>query len=139
MGFSEEAAARAAIRHTQSVYNTSGDRGRISELIAVFTEDGILEVPGESHAGRKAIFDYLSRVADGKVEGADLAGARHHLTTSRIEFEGADKALGWTYFYVMRRGQVIEEGTYIDQYVAKSDGWLIAHRRVKLLYSAFDN
>lgn len=131
-----QANARAAIRHLQAIYNMSGDRGKIGELIAVFTKDGVLEVPGAQFAGRQAIFDFLSRVSDGAVEGVDLSGSRHHLTTSRIEFEDRATALGWTYFFVMRRGQVIEEGTYIDRYVKSGEDWLIAHRRVKLIFSA---
>jgi hypothetical protein len=36
---------------------------------------------------------------------------------------------------VSRRGTIIEEGTYIDRYVKTAEGWRIAHRRVKMLFS----
>lgn len=130
----QESFARTAIRHTQSVYNTSGDRGRVDDLLTAFVPDGVLEVPGASYPGHKAIHGFLTGVTSGSV-GPNLAGSRHHLTTSRIEFESDTVALGWTYFFVMRQGTVIQEGTYIDRYVQAGERWLIAHRRVKMLYS----
>lgn len=129
----EEATARAQIRHLQSIYNTSGDRGRIGELVAVFAPDGVLDIETEAFAGAEAIAGFLTQVATGGT-GTDLAGSRHHLTTSRIEFTGAGQAQGWTYFFVMRRGIVLQEGTYIDRYCRVEGEWRIAHRRVKLLY-----
>src|SRR5215218_2920658 len=38
----DEVLAREAIAHTQSVYNTEGDRGRLDDLLQTFTEDGVL-------------------------------------------------------------------------------------------------
>lgn len=131
----EQAAARAAIRHLQSIYNTAGDRGRIDEVLGVFTPDGVLEVPGAVHAGRDAINAFLSGVAATGSDSVDLRGSRHHLTTSRIELESLVAAQGWTYFFVMRAGQVLQEGSYIDRFVRLSEGWRIAHRRVKILWT----
>lgn len=128
---------RAEIRHLQSIYNTSGDRGRIEEVIATFATDGALEVPGATHHGRDGIRAFLGGVVS---DGAtiDLRGSRHHLTTSRIELEGDDAAQGWTYFYVMRAGRVLQEGTYVDRYARTPEGWRIAHRRVKILWTLGD-
>src|SRR5437868_6381329 len=36
--------AREEIAHTQAVYNTEGDRGRIDGLLATFIDDGVLEL-----------------------------------------------------------------------------------------------
>ncbi|MDE1145146.1 MAG: nuclear transport factor 2 family protein [Azospirillaceae bacterium] len=133
------AEARGAIAHLLTVYNTSGDRGRIDEMLAVFTPDATLEVPGATHEGRDAIGAFMRNVVAGAVGGTDLSGgSRHHLTTSRVEVDGADSARGWTYFFVMRRGTVIEEGTYIDQYVRQDGQWLIRRRRVKLAWALAD-
>lgn len=129
--------ARAAIRHLQSIYNSAGDRGRTDEVIGVFAADGVLEVPGASHAGQHAIRAFLSGVAENGSDSVDLRGSRHHLTTSRIDVDG-DAAQGWSYFFVMRRGQVIQEGSYIDRFVETQDGWRIAHRRVKILWTLGD-
>lgn len=127
--------ARAEIRHIQSIYNNAGDRGRIDEVLSVFAGDGVLEVPGSTHAGHDAIRAFLSGVADARSGGIDLRGSRHHLTTCRIELDDAATARGWTYFFVMRAGTVIQEGSYIDRFVRTDDGWRIAHRRVKILWT----
>jgi hypothetical protein len=129
---------RSEIRHLQSIYNTAGDRGRIDEVLVVFTEDGALEIPGRTLTGKSAIAAFLSGVATTGSDSVDLRGSRHHLTTSRIELEGEDAAQGWTYFFVMRAGQVIQEGTYIDRFMRTPEGWRIVHRRVKLLWTLGD-
>lgn len=134
----EKAQDRAEIQHLQGVYNNAGDRGKIDEVVSVFTDDGVLEVPDARHRGRKAITGFLSGVAETGSDSVDLRGSRHHLTTSRIEFADANSAQGWTYFFVMRAGHVIQEGTYIDQYTRSATGWRIAHRRVKLLWTRGD-
>lgn len=133
----EENMARAAIRHTQSIYNNCGDRGRVDDLLKAFTPEGVLDIGTEAFTGRESIKTFLSNVATGKTT-TDLVGSRHHLTTSLVEFEGDDAAQGWTYFFVMRRGTVVQEGTYIDRFMKTDGRWLIAHRRVKMLYHADD-
>jgi hypothetical protein len=126
---------RIEIRHLQSIYNTAADRGRIAEVVAVFATKGALEIPGRTFTGRDAIATFLSGVAETGSDSVDLRGSRHHLTTSRIDLDGEDAAQGWTYFFVMRAGQVIQEGTYIDRFIRTAEGWRIAHRRVKLLWT----
>lgn len=132
------AEARVLIQHLLSLYNNAGDRGRIDEVLSVFTTDGVLEVPDGAHRGQDAIGAFLSGVARASAGAIDLRGARHHLTTSRIEFGHADAAQGWTWFFVMRAGIVIQEGTYIDRFAQTEDGWRIAHRRVKILWTQGD-
>ena len=130
----QQSMIRQAIGHLQSVYNTSGDRGRIDELIAVFAADGVLEAGNGTHEGHAGIAAFLNGVVETGGGSIDLTGSRHHLTTSRIEVDSADRARGWTYFFVMRDGQVLQEGVYIDRYQRAADGWRIAHRRVKILW-----
>lgn len=134
MTYDEENIARAAIRHTQSIYNSSGDRGKTDEMLAAFAPDAVLDIETDAFTGHAAIKQFISGVAAG-TNTVDLRGSRHHLTTSRIEFDNDDEARGWTYFFVMRQGTVIQEGTYIDQYRRIDGRWLIVHRRVKMLYS----
>ncbi|HUD93977.1 nuclear transport factor 2 family protein [Sphingobium sp.] len=133
MTYEQEAIARSAIHHIQALYNNSGDRGKVDDLLTVFAPDGVLDIGRTSYTGHAAIKGFISDVAKGATP-VDLAGSRHHLTTSRIEFEGDDEAKGWTYFFVMRQGSVIQEGTYIDRYGRIDGRWLIVHRRVKMLY-----
>jgi hypothetical protein len=131
----EQAVAREAIRYTQSVYNSEGDRGRLDGLVEAFTKDGVLAFDGVEHTGPEGIRAALSPNVDAKKDES-AAGAliflRHNLTTSRIEFTSADTADAWTYFQVMTPIGLDHIGVYIDKFVREGDRWLIAHRRVKI-------
>lgn len=131
----EIAIARDQIRALLAAYNNSGDRGRIDDLIAQFAPGGVLELTEKRLEGREGIRAALTAVATGQAPKVDLRGARHQLTTSRIELLSAEEAQGWSYFFVSRRGTILEEGTYIDRFVRLAEGWRIAHRRVKMHYS----
>ena len=130
----EQATAREAIRHTMSIYNTEGDRGRLEGLASAFFEDGVLETPSATYRGRAAIIAGLgagvaSRAGDPK---RGVGFVRHNLTTSRIEFASGAEARCWTYFIVYTRFGPDHMGTYIDHFRKTGDRWLIANRRVKL-------
>lgn len=129
------AIARDQIRHLIACYNNMADRGRIDEFANLFADDGILQITHQSLQGRETIYRELSSIASGTRPDVDLSGSRHQLTTCRIEMTGENSAQGWTYFFVSRRGTIIEEGTYIDQFTKTAEGWRFAHRRVKMLYS----
>ncbi len=131
----EVAIARDQIRNLVAIYNNCADRGRIDEFVEVFAPDGVLEITHQKLEGRAAIHKELSSIASGTRRDVDLSGSRHQLTTTRIEILDAAHAQGWIYFFVSRRGTILQEGTYIDRYVKTSLGWRIAHRRVKMLYS----
>ena len=128
---------RDEIRHLLTVYNNCGDRGAIDEMVSVFTPDCILEIPDRRFEGRDDAAAFFKSVATQKDGDVDLRGARHNLTTSRIDFDSDTTASGWTYFFVTRRGQTIEEGVYIDKYRKTADGWRISQRRVKIIFSEF--
>jgi ketosteroid isomerase-like protein len=133
----EEAAARSAIREVMAAYNQGGDLGRLDELLDQFAEDGVYEAPGRTMTGRAAIESYL---VDVRARRPDLQGnRRHHLTTSRIEFDTADEARGRTYWFLMRDGGVLQEGAYIDRFVRREGRWRIAHRRLEPLWLAEGN
>jgi hypothetical protein len=133
--------AREAIAHTQSVYNTEGDRGRLDGLLATFTEDGVLELDRGVFTGREQIRAALSPAVDAKRAEATAAGGprvflRHNLTTRRIEFRSATAADAWTYFFVMTPIGLDHSGVYVDRFVQRGDRWLIASRRVKIDWQA---
>lgn len=133
----DEMLARESIRHTMSVYNNTGDRGAIDETSACFTQDGILDVGTEQPCGPAAIRAYFQGIVDsGYIGGADRRPTRHHLTTSRIELTGPDSALGWTYFQLVRDGEVLQSGIYVDRFAKVGDRWLISFRRVKVEFDA---
>lgn len=129
----EKMLAREAIRYTLALYNNAGDRGAIDEMMTCFADDALLEVGEDRPAGKAAIRAYYQAVRDtGLIGGADARPTRHHLTTSRIEFDGPDKAMGWTYFLLVRDGQTIQNGIYVDRFVRDGDRWLLIYRRVKV-------
>ena len=135
----EQVLAREAITHTQSVYNTEGDRGRLDGLLLTFTEDGVLELDRGRFEGREAIRGALSGAVDAKRHEATTRQPgdapvflRHHVTTRRIEFRGDDGADAWTYFLVLTPVGLDHAGVYVDRFVRVGQEWLIAHRRVKI-------
>jgi uncharacterized protein (TIGR02246 family) len=135
----EEAAAVAAIRHTQSVYNTEGDRGRADGLLDTFTEDGVLEFHGRAHQGREAIRAALSPAVDANRERHAPGFVRHNLTTCRVELDGPDAANAWTYFMVVTPIGLDHTGRYVDRFRREGGRWLLAHRRVTIDWAAAES
>jgi hypothetical protein len=137
----EQAVAREAIRYTQSAYHLAGDRGRIADLVACFTEDGVLELSVGSFVGREAIAERLSQV--GGDAPALPPGVRpflhHHLTTSHIEFTDAEEATGSSYFQVLSPVGLDHCGRYADTYVRVAERWLIQRRRATVSWAAPDS
>src|SRR3974377_442114 len=103
----EELLARESIRKTMANYTLAGDRLRVEEFVAVFTEDAILESDGVPEAdafryvGREEIRQWLLRWnAPNKTAQASPQATfiRHHLSTSQIEIVAADSAKARTYW-----------------------------------------
>jgi SnoaL-like protein len=137
----EQLLAREAICHTQSTYNTAGDRGRLDELIATFTDDGVLDFFRGVFTGKQAIRDVLSGAVDrnaaaGSPAPEDRGFLRHNMTTRHIEFRDDTTADAWTYFLVMSPVGLDHCGLYVDRFVAQEGRWLIARRRVKIDWRA---
>ena len=137
----DQAVAREAIAHTQSVYNTEGDRGRFDGLLATFAADGVLELDRGVFTGREEICAALSPAVDAKRAEARAADGpriflRHNLTTRRIEFRGPGEADAWTYFFVVTPIGLDHCGVYVDRFVRQGEQWLIANRRVKIDWQA---
>jgi hypothetical protein len=137
----EEHLAREAIRYTQSVYNSEGDRGRIDGLLSAFTDDGVLELERGVFSGKAAIREGLSSGVEARRQAAGDAGRprgllRHNLTTSRVEITGEATAEAWTYFFVVTSIGLDHSGVYIDRFRRTDERWLISHRRVKVEWEA---
>lgn len=133
----DEVAAREEIRRTLAAYHQAGDRGRMDDLVATFTEDGVLELSTGSHEGRAAIRAAFSGI--GGQGSPRPAFVQHHLTTSSIEVEGPSRASGVNYFLVMSPIGVDHCGRYADRYRAAGERWLIAHRRVTVSWASPDS
>jgi len=137
----DELLARESIRTTMASYTMAGDRLRADDFIAVFTEDAVLASEGvpESDAfryeGRQAIREWIARWGS-RTEGAARAHQatflRHHLSTSLIEFTGAETAKARTYWVAYTDIGADHSGHYIDLFRKTGESWLIAQRKVRL-------
>lgn len=141
----DELLAREAIRHTLASYNMAGDRFRVDEFVAVFTEGGVLESvgasPGEGFRaeGREAIRSWMTDFEKRPKRPASIEApkfVRHHLTTSLIELTGADTAKGRTYFSVYTQIGPDHAGYYTDSFRKVGERWLISARRVRTEWRA---
>lgn len=129
----EEATARQAIAHLQTTYNAKGDHGKFAEMLEVFAPDAVLEIPGERHEGKAAIEEFLRGVLDRAVLAPGKSSpARHNLTTRQVEFTGPEAATGISLFLVVRDGEIVQTGVYMDGYKVVDGEWKISHRRVKV-------
>jgi hypothetical protein len=137
----DEMIARECIRQTMVSYTMAGDRLRIDEFVAVFTEDAVLEsdaVPDSDafrYAGREAIRDWMTRwrASDGAGRATFV---RHHLSTSQIELTAADAAKARTYWVAYSDIGPDHCGYYLDVFRKSGGRWLIAHRKVRLDWRA---
>jgi len=140
----DELLARESIRHTIARYTMAGDRLRVEEFAAVFTEDAILESDGVAeqdafhYEGRTAIRQWLTRWTSGSSakDGPRATFVRHHLATSLIELHGADEASGRTYWTAYTDIGPDHGGYYVDRFRCVNGEWLIAHRKVRLDWRA---
>jgi hypothetical protein len=138
----EELLIHESIRETMAGYTMAGDRLRAEDMMAVFTEDGILESEGvpESDAfryeGREAVGQWLKRwrqqPAEAAPQEAKATFVRHHLSTSQIEITGPRSARARTYWVAYTDIGPDHCGHYLDVFRKVGDQWLIEHRKVRL-------
>ncbi|MBX6390835.1 MAG: nuclear transport factor 2 family protein [Frankia sp.] len=131
-----ELVAREQVRDTIATYNHSGDRGRLADLAACFTPDGVLEARDLWVArGREEIIARLSGVEE--KTAATAAGTarpafvRHHVTNLRFESVTPERITTAAYFAVLTPAGLDHWGRYRDVLVPYEGRWLIAHRVVR--------
>ena len=128
-----EIEAREQIRDTVARYTHYGDSGRFDEFIGVFTEDGVLEMPGVSRReGRAAIKAGLTGRQQDVRASMRLAMSRHIVANVLIDFVSRDEADVSSYFVNLSSERVDHWGRYRDRMVRRGDRWLIQHRCVRL-------
>ena len=136
----DELLAREAIRDTLAKYNVSGDRLKVDDYAACFTEDGIMEAEHKNPAltfryeGREAIRAWQQRWLDQGKSGRPVhqaTFARHHLSTCKIDLTGPDTANVRTYWVAWTDVGPDHAGYYLDTFRKVGEEWLIAHRRVR--------
>lgn len=138
----EELLARESIRHTMASYTMAGDRLKVDEFTAVFTDSAILEsegVPEEDlfhYSGKKEIAQWITRwqhqAKDAQTPTHQATFVRHHLATSMIEIINPDTARAKTYWTAYTDIGPDHCGYYLDSFQKVGDQWLIAHRRIRL-------
>ncbi len=141
----EELLAREAIRDTMAKYNVSGDRLKVDDYAACFTEDGVIEseeAPGKlifRYAGREAIRDWQNRwrnrePGQNAVHGASFV--RHHLSTCKIDVTSEGTATVRTYWVAWTDIGPDHHGVYVDDFRKEGEDWLISRRRVRRDWSS---
>lgn len=138
----DELLARESIRQTMATYNAAGDRLRVDEFTAIFTEDAILESDSFRNEGRQAIRDWMTRWSpptDAATKTRKATFVRHHLTTSQVELTGSTTAKGRTYFAVYTDIGPDHCGYYTDVFRKTGERWLIAHRKVRIDWRSPDS
>ncbi len=127
-----ELVARQLIRETIARYAHLVDRGRLDEVVALFTEDGTLEAgdssPARGHAAIRAVF---SGTGERLAAGADRPLIRHHVSNVVITFDGPEAAGTESYFLAVTERGLDHWGRYRDRLVLGDGGWLFQHRRVR--------
>lgn len=127
--------AREQIRHTVWSYAIAGDSGRLEDLAAQFTLDGVLDVHGKEIAeGRAEIIAMLTRHA---AQGAPPVSSgpffiRHFVTNIVVQSLTREEAQGVAYFAVLTPGGLDHWGRYRDLFVPEGDRWLLKHRTVRV-------
>jgi SnoaL-like domain len=138
-----ELIARESIRDLVARYNASGDSGRFDQLLDLFWDDAVMEVPGAGtfagHAEIRAMFTGTAdRFRDDRASSSSsseppMPGAagyvRHTLSTLVIDFDDPNHARGYAYFAVIMAHGLDHWGRYFDRYEARAGVWKFAHRR----------
>jgi hypothetical protein len=134
-----ELIAREQIRDTLHRYNYFGDRAKLEEFAALFTEDGVLDSrEGLRGTGRTEILAYMAKMtgkdkASGTSPAAPSPGSvspvvRHHLSNIQFRSLTPERAEVISYFLRVQRGVPDHYGHYRDELVPVDGGWLIAYR-----------
>jgi hypothetical protein len=123
-----EVAIRESVRQTISDYVVAGDRRRIPELAACFTEGGSMQIDkGEAVVGRAPIIEHLDQVLPTERVPTH---AHHHVTSTHFASVTPDAVDAWSYFTVMTDVGADHWGRYRDRFVPSDGRWLLESRRI---------
>lgn len=129
----EELLARESARDLIARYNRAGDRGDIPGLVALFAEDGVLDVGehGGRWAGRDRIRSELDAVTErSRTEHPPGGRVQHHVSSTALSVDG-DRIRADSYFAVHTAIGLDHWGRYRDVISRGADGsWRFAERIV---------
>jgi hypothetical protein len=126
-----ELVAREGVRDTIARYAHLVDRGRLDELVLLFTPDGTLEA-GDLPAfhGRPAIREFLESTKGRLAARLPLPRIRHHVSSVLVEVVSRTVVSAYSYFFVVTERGPDHWGRYRDRLVLTEGRWLFEHRRV---------
>ena len=128
-----ELAAREAIRETVARYAHLVDRGRIDELVELFTEDGTLEAGDRPPArGRAAIRTFFLETGKRLASAAARPIIRHHVSNLVIELSSEDSASAEAYFLAVTERGPDHWGRYRDRFARVGARWLFEYRLARV-------
>ncbi len=130
-----ELTAREAIRDLVARYNANGDTGRFAQVLELFAEDAVMEVPGVRYDGRDGIatlFTGTQQNVKGLAEPGRPVYLRHNTSTHQIDLLDPTHAKGRCYYFVLMPHGVDHWGRYIDEYEMRDGRWQFTHRKVTM-------
>jgi hypothetical protein len=123
------------VRAVIAAYTEACDGALLEEWRDTFLPNGILQVKEATYEGNDIDLLFRARVAT-KVRERDAGRqTRHHLTSQDIKIQSDGSAKAWTYFQLVRHGEIEETGIYFDLLRQDTNGaWKLAHRNVIVEY-----
>ena len=135
-----ELSAREEIRELVARYAHHADGGRFDELVALFGDDGVLQIDDrEPLRGRRAILDFLAATRSSARESPAARSIRHHVSSVRIDVSARDAATGSSYFLVVTQRGPDHWGRYRDRYAVSEGRWVFAARQAHVEGTAPDS
>jgi SnoaL-like domain len=133
---SSEVLARESIRDLVARYNSNGDSGRFDEVLALFADDAVMELPGG------VLYEGLEMIATvftGTQQNLKTLPAegvptyiRHYTATHQIDILDGQSARGRCYYQVLMPHGLDHWGRYLDSYTFRDGRWLFSRRKVTM-------
>lgn len=128
-----ELIARESVRHTIARYAHAADRGRFDELVALFTDQGVMAIDDrEPLVGRAAIRQFVTQTKGNLQTNLERPYIRHHVNSIAIDVQSEDTATAACYFLAITERGPDHWGRYLDRLERHGELWLFAERKVRV-------
>ena len=132
-----ELIVRESVRDVIARYNFYGDSGRMDDLIALFSEDAVMDMGGDALTGRDAIRQGFLDAGSSFVGFAKRAGLprdlpvlRHYTATHVLDATSETSATCSSYYATFMAKGPDHWGSYTDQFALRDGCWQITSRVV---------